>query len=217
MNTMRDRLILLGLFLGVPAGMLALLTGSRARMAIPVMLVVALGCVLSLARETRRSLWNGEAWQSQWRGILIRFLVGGAVLAVVTKICVPWQFLSLPLQRPRLWLVVCVLYPLFSVCPQELIYRVFFFDQAARAFPGTGIRRLIVCNALLFGYVHIVFGNVWAPLMAIVGGLMFACTYCARRSFLCAVVEHTIWGDLIFTLGLGQFFAGGTVAKLLMK
>jgi len=210
-------MILLGLYLGLPAGMLSLPLELRVRLAIPVMIVVAAGCLIALGRETRGELWDWTAWQGQRRGILIRFLVGGVVLVAVTKIGVPEQFLSLPLHRPRMWLGICVLYPLLSVFPQELIYRVFFFDQAGRMFPGIGIRRVIVCNALIFGYAHIIFGNLWAPLMAMAGGLIFASTYSVRRSFLCTVVEHAMWGDLIFTLGLGPVFAGGTVAKLLMR
>jgi hypothetical protein len=32
---------------------------------------------------------------------------------------------------------------------------------------------------------------------------------------MCAALEHALWGNLIFTIGLGPLFVGGTVANLL--
>jgi len=220
MKNSRNWLVLLGLYLGVPAGMLALPVELRVRLGIPVLLVIAAGCGFAMSRQKRQSrdeLRSGETMICQWRGVLLRFLIGGVVLAVVAKRCVPEWFLSLPMDHPRRWLAICVLYPLLSVCPQEMIYRVFFFDLASGMFPGLGKWWLVVVNAMLFGFAHVVFGNVWAPLMAMAGGVMFASNYASRRSFLCVVVEHAMWGDLIFTLGLGPVFAGGTVAHLLMR
>ena len=41
---------------------------------------------------------------------------------------------------------------------------------------------------------------------------LFARTYAGSRSFLQAVVEHSLWGNFIFTIGLGWYFYGGAIA-----
>jgi hypothetical protein len=41
---------------------------------------------------------------------------------------------------------------------------------------------------------------------ATLGGLMFAATYERRRSTLLVSIEHGLYGDFIFTVGLGGLF-----------
>ena len=74
---------------------------------------------------------------------------------------------------------------------------------------------LLALNVAIFGFAHIVFGNLWAPILSAAGGLLFATTYLKSRSLICAAFEHALWGTLIFTIGLGPLFAGGSVANLL--
>jgi membrane protease YdiL (CAAX protease family) len=73
----------------------------------------------------------------------------------------------------------------------------------------------LALNVALFGFAHLVFGNIWAPVLSAAGGLPFASTYLKSRSVMCAALEHALWRNLIFTIGLGPLFAGGTVANLL--
>jgi hypothetical protein len=49
----------------------------------------------------------------------------------------------------------------------------------------------------------------------VITAVMYASTYLKSRSVICAALEHALWGNLIFTIGLGPLFAGGTVANLL--
>jgi membrane protease YdiL (CAAX protease family) len=141
--------------------------------------------------------------------------VGALATTAATYALVPQRFLALPRHNPRLWLLICVLYPLLSVYPQEVIYRAFFFEHSTRLLPGVRSPWLVALNAALFGFAHIVFGNVWAPILSAAGGLLFASTYLKSRSVMCAALKHALWGNLIFTIGLGPLFAGGTVANLL--
>jgi membrane protease YdiL (CAAX protease family) len=123
--------------------------------------------------------------------------------------------MALPRHNPRLWLLICLLYPQLSVYPQEVIYGAFFFEHSAHGLPGMKAPWLLALNVALFGFAHIVFGNVWAPVLSAAGGLLFASTYLKSRSVMCAALEHALWGDLIFTIGLGPLLVGGTVANLL--
>jgi membrane protease YdiL (CAAX protease family) len=68
--------------------------------------------------------------------------------------------------------------------------------------PRKNIR--VLCSAFLFAFAHIVYDNWIAVILAFVGGLLFAFTYAKTRSTLTCVVEHSVWGILLFTLGLGD-------------
>jgi membrane protease YdiL (CAAX protease family) len=101
-----------------------------------------------------------------------------------------------------------LLYPLVSVYPQELIYRVFFFHRYAPLF-GSGLL-MIAASALAFGFVHIIFGNWLAVVLCIIGGFLFSLTYQHSGSLLFTCLDHAIFGNFIFTIGLGQFFYHGS-------
>jgi len=140
----------------------------------------------------------------------ITFILAALLLSLLS----PEQLFSLVKKDPLLWLVVMLLYPLLSVYPQELIYRSFFFHRYRSLIPQPSL--MIGFNALLFGYMHIVFHNWIAVVLATLGGLYFAMLYQRSRSLLFVSIVHALYGDLLFTLGLGTYFYQGsieTVAK----
>ena len=52
-----------------------------------------------------------------------------------------------------------------------------------------------------------------AVALSLIGGLIFAYRFVKTRSLLAVWLEHALYGDLIFTSGLGRFFFTG-VANL---
>jgi len=126
------------------------------------------------------------------------------VLATVA----PERLFDLPRRDPLLWASVVVLYPLLSVYPQELIYRVFLLHRYAPLL-GTG-RRAAAASAAAFGFAHIIFGNVLSIVLTLVGGWLFARTFQRTRSLLATSVQHALYGVLAFTVGLGDFFYHGS-------
>ena len=214
MSPLKSAITMAVLFLVLPLLFLAI--GSPAiRFIIPTLIVVSVWCVVSLPKDSRAVFWDFKPLKKRGGRIVGRFVVGALAVTAATYALVPERFLALPRHHPRLWLLICVLYPLLSVYPQEVIYRAFFFEHAARLLPGVRAPWLLALNVALFGFAHIVFGNVWAPILSAAGGLLFATTYLKSRSLMCATFEHALWGNLIFTIGLGPLFAGGTVANLL--
>jgi O-antigen/teichoic acid export membrane protein len=204
----------LALYLLMPPVLLAAgRTGLR--LILPVLMLLAAICAAALPRGALRKSLELQPLKEQAQAIAIRLLAGGALLAAATRVFLPEAFLSLPRENPRLWLTLCLLYPLFSVFPQEVMYRAFFDDRMARLWPQLRGGVWIGLNAVLFGYAHLVFGSAPAVLIATVGGGLFASTYARHRSVLCSTVEHALWGLLVFTLGLGRIFRGSTVALLL--
>lgn len=113
----------------------------------------------------------------------------------------------LPRTRPLLWLVLSLLYPLVSVYPQEIVFRTFFFHRYGGLFRSRAA--LVVVNAALFGWAHVIVHNRLAILLTAVGGLLLASTYLRARSTVLAVAEHGLYGVLVLTIGLGGMFVNG--------
>lgn len=124
-------------------------------------------------------------------------------------ITIPELLFSLIKLSPLLWLVVMIFYPLLSVYPQELIYRTFFFRRYEALVKNP--RLLVALNALVFGYMHIIFHNWIAVALTTIGGVLFARVYMRSRSTLLVSLIHALYGSSIFTLGLGQFFYHGSI------
>ncbi len=141
-------------------------------------------------------------------GILITFVIVGAAIAYGAREMHPLSFLSFPRRVPDLWLTIMMLYPLLSVIPQEFAYRTFFFHRYGPLFGGQRWTAIVV-NALLFGFAHIIFGNWIAVVGTFLAGLLFAYRYDRTRSFWAVWLEHSLYGCLVFTVGLGRYFFTG--------
>ena len=108
-----------------------------------------------------------------------------------------------PKTNFKLWLLVVFIYPFLSVIPQELIYRVLFFQ---RYFPNiNNFYFSMLINLIVFSYGHLVFNNVHAIIITAIVSPIFAFAY-LKKSFLTCVILHSLGGQIIFTLGLGRYF-----------
>ena len=47
--------------------------------------------------------------------------------------------------------------------------------------------------------------------LAFIGGLLFAYTYAQSRSTFACVLEHSLWGIWMFTLGMGDYLDSGAL------
>ncbi|MFP4333337.1 MAG: type II CAAX prenyl endopeptidase Rce1 family protein [Campylobacterales bacterium] len=140
----------------------------------------------------------------QLRWVVYRFAFFGSALALMVVLFFGDMLFSFVLNMPYIFATVILLYPLLSVVPQEIIYRVFFFERYERFFAKS--YAFVIINIFVFAYMHIVFDNIYAPLLSIIGGAIFTLNYYRHRNFILLVFEHTLYGWLIFTLGIGRFF-----------
>lgn len=140
--------------------------------------------------------------------ILRRAAAAALLLTLLTLLLTPQTLLILPRTRPALWLLILLLYPLLSVLPQHLLFRLYFLQRYPALF-GNGIPLLLV-NALCFGWAHAFFLNPLAPLLTAPAGLLFATTWLRTRNTPLTCLEHALYGQLLFTLGLGTYFYSGT-------
>jgi uncharacterized protein len=150
------------------------------------------------------------------RGISLRtlasiaaiFCLAAPVLTLFAWYDNPRGFLRFPRYAQDTWIMVMVLYPVLSVTAQEIMFRLFFFHRY-RALFGVDAQGAIVLNAVLFAFAHIAFQNVTTLVISLIGSLLFAWRYEKTRSYWAVVLEHSIYGNLIFTLGLGRYFYTG--------
>jgi membrane protease YdiL (CAAX protease family) len=173
----------------------------------------ALCLVLLLTDKTfdRRSLWRWEGMRREWKRIVVQWLVAGTFLALGTWLYAPERMFSFLRARPDVYIFVMLAYPVFSVYGQEMIYRVFFFHRYEQLLTRGWMR--VALSALFFGYVHIMFSAnpVISVVLSGLGGVLFAWTYERTRSCAAAGFEHALYGDTIWTVGLGTFFYAGPI------
>jgi membrane protease YdiL (CAAX protease family) len=172
---------------------------------IPVLLVIAVGAYFLLRADGLfERVRLRQAPPGSVRRILLRTIPLCLLVTLLVALFRPSILFSFPRQNPGVWLAVMLLYPLFSVYPQELVYRAFFFHRYARVFPSEGT--MVTASALAFGFAHIVFGNWISVVFTTVGGFLFADTYRRTQSLTAACIEHSIFGCYVFSVGLGQYF-----------
>ena len=90
----------------------------------------------------------------------------------------------------------------FSVYPQELIYRAFFFQRYKNLFSNDKL--FIFVNAVIFSLAHLFFKNTLVIVLTFLGGLLFAITFNKTKSTLLVSIEHAIYGCWLFTVGMGN-------------
>lgn len=181
----------------------------------PLLWLVSLYCAWRLyldGKLSSRSLGNGRMAQGEWRRILVTFALIAPLLMAVVLVLRPRALFAFPLHHPLGWLAIMALYPPLSALPQELVFRAFFFNRYRFLF-GDG-RALAVGSAVAFGLTHLVFHNWIAVALTVPGGLLFARTYRRSGSLLPVTLEHALYGCLIFTIGLGEFLAEGSLRLL---
>ncbi|MFZ0944316.1 MAG: CPBP family intramembrane glutamic endopeptidase [Syntrophobacteraceae bacterium] len=158
---------------------------------------------------TRYRLWGERPAGKQILFVIGRFALIAVTLGLLTFWFEYGRFLTFPRTRPVLWLIFILLYPILSAIPQGIVYRAFIFYRYGDLF-GEGWA-MITASAVVFCYAHIFLLNFAAMLLTLGGGILFAHTYLKSRSLWLSSIEHALYGDFIFTIGLGYFMYSGAV------
>jgi uncharacterized protein len=198
------------LYVGAPIGVYSLLYDYRIPLftIFPIIFIVFI-VILTLDRDFswREALSRGIGLRTLG-GILLTFAIAAPALTLFAWYDSPGRFLAFPRYAQDVWLMVMVVYPLVSVTTQEIMFRLFFYGRY-RALFGSDAQAAIVLNAVLFAFVHIIFQNMVTIVISFLGGLLFAWRYETTRSFWAICLEHTLYGNLLFTLGMGRYFYTG--------
>ena len=177
---------------------------------IPALIILMAVCGMLLLSDPhfkRFRLTSLGQFSAVKRRLFSFFFLGALFSGMFYGIMNQENWFSLPRNSFNDWLMLLLLYPILSVMPQELIFRTYFFHRYKRIMPSKTVR--IIVSASVFALAHIVYANVLAVLLAFLGGLLFSYTYSQSRSTFVCVIEHSLWGLWMFTLGLGDVLDAG--------
>lgn len=142
------------------------------------------------------------SWKAFWKHTLFKLLIISVVTVLYMVFVDVENLFVVVLNKPLLWVAILFVYSVFSVYPQELIYRTFFFKRYEALFSSEGL--VIFINAVLFSLAHLFFQNTLVLLLTFCGGLLFAYTFKNTRSTTLVTIEHAIYGSWLFTVGMGS-------------
>ena len=145
---------------------------------------------------------KGLNWKRFWKLTLTKLLVIALITTLYVWIIDASKLYIVIRTKPMLWVIILFIYSLFSVYPQELIYRTFFFQRYQFLFKNENL--FIVLNAVLFSLAHIFFKNTLVMILTFLGGLLFALTFKKTKSTVLVSIEHAIYGCWLFTVGMGD-------------
>ena len=141
-------------------------------------------------------------WKTFWKHTTIKLVIIALITTAFVWITEKEALFNVLLHKPKLWIMILFIYSFFSVYPQELIYRTFFFQRYAVLFKSNNL--LIFINAIVFSLGHIFFRNTLVLVLTFLGGLLFAISFNKTKSTLLVSVEHAIYGCWLFTVGMGD-------------
>lgn len=136
--------------------------------------------------------------------LFFRILLVSSVIVLFTALATPDKYLIFPSENPGGFILVLFMYPVISALPQEFIYRFFLWQRYREIF--TSERMLKLASIFSFTWVHITYNNWVAILFSFIGALFFVSTFAKTRSLLWVSIEHSIYGNLMFTVGMGEYF-----------
>lgn len=178
---------------------------------IPVIILLVLAmvgyCLRIMYREgiLRKESLLEVNWTQNSKMFLLRFGIFAAISTAMVAVLLPEKLFDVVLNNPLLWIAISFFYAIFSVYPQEMIYRQFFFARYQDLFPNVPVA--IAINGVLFSFAHLVFNNPLVFALTFAGGLLFAYTYCSKKSLMLTSIEHALYGVWLFTLGIGDMLA----------
>lgn len=163
--------------------------------------------VILLTRDAQKPL--KPKTNRPWKPFLKRLGIQFIIVAVVTSLYVMWQqpsaLFCVPKNNLGLWVGILGVYTFLSVWPQELIYRTFFFSRYETLFKNKAL--FIFLNAIVFSLAHLFFRNTLVLVLTFIGGILFGITYLKTKSTLFVSVEHALYGNWLFTVGMGEMLA----------
>ena len=118
---------------------------------------------------------------------------------------------NLDLKKYYFTSVLLLFYLLFSVIPQEIIFRFLFFYKYKDYFNKFEI---LLLNSLVFSFCHLIYFDLYILLFSFFGNLLFTFNYMKNKSLLVVIVEHFLLGQTLIILGFFDNFNFSLIKKL---
>ena len=158
--------------------------------------------VLLKVERIKLSIQKNINWEKFWKTTLIKLFIIGLITTGFVWFTDRESLFNVVLNKPLVWILILFFYSVFSVYPQELLYRTFFFQRYKNLFKNETL--FILVNAILFSVAHLLFKNELVLFLTFIGGILFAITYKKTKSTLLVSIEHAIYGCWLFTVGMGS-------------
>ena len=161
-------------------------------------------------RDKIKGIWRWEAvTKDAIKPILVRWVFACIFMTVFLYFYNPDRLFILFETYPQIILPLLLLYPLISALPQEFIFCSYFFERF-KSFFGEG-KLMVWMSTIIFAYAHCMYINPVAPTLSLFAGYIFATTYLKTKSLAMVTIEHGLYGNFLFLVGLGYYFHGGSV------
>ena len=131
-----------------------------------------------------------------------KFIIISIITYFIVSEFYPQELFTSLLNNPLKFMIICLVYTIGSVIPQEFIYRDFFFKRYYSFFPNDKI--FVLSNGVLFSLAHLFFYNELVLLMTLIGGWIFSYTYVKTKSLRFTILEHALYGCWVYAVGLGS-------------
>ena len=118
---------------------------------------------------------------------------------------------DLDLKKYYFTSVLLLFYLLFSVIPQEIIFRFLFFYKYKDYLTKFEI---LVVNSLVFSFCHLIYFDIYILLFSFFGNLLFTFNYIKNKSLLVVIIEHFLLGQTLIILGFFDNFNFSLIKKL---
>ncbi len=146
-----------------------------------------------------------EYWKPFWVETIVKLAIVIVITGLYVFFMAPDKLFSVLIRKPQLWLMILFIYTFLSVWPQEIIYRTFFYERYEGLINNKWL--FVFINAILFSLAHLFLRNFLVQVLTFIGGLLFAYTYQKTKSTTLVSVEHAIYGNWLFTVGMGEMLA----------
>ncbi|MGQ1785152.1 MULTISPECIES: CPBP family intramembrane glutamic endopeptidase [unclassified Saccharicrinis] len=134
----------------------------------------------------------------------ITVVINACILVLSVYLFDHENLFNLMRSNPQMLVLLCILYPIYSAFGQEIIYRLFLFQRYRTIFKSKVL--LVLVSSLSFSYMHIIYYSHVSVILTFILGVYLSITYLKTRSVLFVSILHGIYGNLIFIVGLGNYF-----------
>lgn len=161
--------------------------------------------VLLRVEKSKFRMSKNLNWKQFWKHTFFKLIVIAIITTAYVWFTEKEALFNVLLNKPKFWIFILFVYSFFSVYPQELIYRTFYFQRYEMLFKNRSV--FIFVNAIVFSLAHMFFRNSLVLLLTFLGGILFAITFNKTRSTILVTVEHAVYGCWLFTVGMGEMLA----------
>ena len=96
-------------------------------------------------------------------------------------------------------ILLSLFYLIFSVIPQEIIFRYYFFTRYENVFKNKCI--LIITNSLVFSIFHVIYLDIKIIFITFIGSLLLSSNYVQFKSLILVILQHFFFAQILLTLG----------------